>query len=320
MRRYTRKIAFFLSCAMLSAACAAEPEIIPFVSSAKSAAHPGPIASAMEISRLLETLTPRILKFDPNLSQLNFQEAVLVLGDKDGFCSGVAVSKTAVITAGHCVCDDIQDRVFLGSDYSLSGTTLKIDRSRTKNKLDCAHMTAPGKSYPPGDTRDVAILYLEESLPFDPRPIATESEEADALKKEPGILMVVGYGNTQDLIKYPARVKRAIRLNLLTLKCERTANEIGGQQNDSEAFGCQAGAEMTSSAAYDGGPCEGDSGGPNYVGPKNDPRLVAITSRLASFRRCGERSIQVRLGGDVYAWLKENIADLKTSATTGKSK
>src|SRR5262245_34663359 len=45
----------------------------------------------------------------------HYPEAVLVLGG-NRYCSGVLVTRTAVVTAGHCVCSGVSEKIFLGLD------------------------------------------------------------------------------------------------------------------------------------------------------------------------------------------------------------
>lgn len=72
-------------------------------------------------------------------------------------CTGVAVSKTLIVTAAHCLDGDVEKvRIFTGSVYNAKDPSLEVSKFKTH------------PDYHPNDSRylsDIAKIYLKDSLP-----------------------------------------------------------------------------------------------------------------------------------------------------------
>jgi hypothetical protein len=106
-----------------------------------------------------------------------YPEAVLILGNGK-YCSGVLVTRMAVVTAGHCVCVGASQRVFFGLDRNSPQEYIEVSQARSKSLLDCAEFERTGGV--PDGNRDVAVLFLKSSVSFLPRRIAN-GDEIDAV-------------------------------------------------------------------------------------------------------------------------------------------
>jgi hypothetical protein len=244
----------------------------------------------------------------------HYPEAVLILG-QSRYCSGVLISRTAVATAGHCVCQGVSERIFLGLDRNSPGDRyMELDSTKTKSLFDCSQLEKDNAGQLSG-SKDLAVLFTREKIPFIPRRIATEKEIASAAS-EPisNFLILVGYGATEDAKSKPKQVKRWIGVPIASADCSRRYEKEA--LDDSKVYGCAPGWEMVSAEPKQGpaGACDGDSGAPGYVNVPSPATagqiaIAAIVSRLVG-QSCGFGSLHILLSGQAMGWLRSVVPDL----------
>jgi hypothetical protein len=232
-----------------------------------------------------------------------YPESVLILGGTK-YCSGVLISRTAVATAGHCMCDGVLERVFVGLDRNdTSGRYIDVSPDKGRTLLDCGEYKRSGV-LPPG-SRDLAVLLLKEAIPFIPRRIATQTEINTAVGNPmSNSVALVGFGKTENPELRPKQVKRYIYVPVASPNCLRQggANSV----DDVTVYGCRRGQEMvTASPRFGpGGACDGDSGAPAYIGISSGQlAIAAVVSRLVG-TQCGYGSVQALLTGETMLWIQ----------------
>jgi hypothetical protein len=239
-----------------------------------------------------------------------FPETVLILGSAK-YCSGFLVSRAAVVTAGHCMCEGVSEQVFVGLDRNgKDGRYFDILPDKARSLLNCDEYKRTGTL--PIGSRDVAVFVLKEMVPFIPRRIATQKEIDEAVGNPiSNSVALVGFGATEDPQLRPKQMKRYILVPVASPNCLRS----GGLNSvdDATAYGCRPGQEMVTAAPRygPGGACDGDSGAPAYVGISSGQLAVAsLVSRLVG-TQCGYGAVHALLAGEAMSWLQSIVPGVR---------
>ena len=194
------------------------------------------------------------------VSNREYDSTVAILRKGDVWCSGVAIGRRKVITAGHC----LADATAVAEGNEITGTTgiPVIGRARF-------------------DRADVGILFLGHDLATRRFARLAKTSRIDRAS----VLRVVGYGSdTQGMVGIKAFGDVAIA----TLRCDGPG--------DPKRWGCQAPFELVADdKVHHVDTCHRDSGGPAFVGKGRSRRVAAIVkSSVTPGRNCIDGSIYTR--------------------------
>jgi hypothetical protein len=287
----------------LNAAQAAAPEPTPTIRGRNLRSTATPATTLLERDPQFRENADRLLQSKERIwggqPAHAFPETVSVQGG-GGLCTGTLIAPTAVLTAGHCHCDGVNQRVTFGDSSENPDLVVRVVRSTTlvqcpPNSGDISDAALKG--------RDVALLILEQPTHAVPAVLA-ESNMIDAATS----VHAVGYGKTET---GQIGLKMEVDVAVATAACRRMATT--GQASDAEVYGCDPGAELVAGAPFlNQDSCNGDSGGPIYVQsasstPQNPRWLLAgSTSRATrnSVRPCGDGGIYERVDGAILDWVQ----------------
>ncbi|WP_282700232.1 serine protease [Streptomyces sp. CC219B] len=182
------------------------------------------------------------------------------------FCGGAAVGPHTVLTAAHCLREDV-----LGSPPDQVGD-LKVIAGRTDLRSDEGKEIAVRETWVNPEYDDVtnagdfAVLKLAEPLPEGS--VIAMAPAGDPAYGAGAPAMVYGWGDVTGRGDY-ARSLRAARLHVLSdRQCERAYPNTGGDAYLAESMLCAG--EVTGGRDA----CQGDSGGPLVA----EGRLVGLVS------------------------------------------
>lgn len=200
-----------------------------------------------------------------------FNETVVLGSHNKWFCTGVAISDRAILTAGHCA-----HAKHVGVGYRV-------------NTLRELHRVARARIAPQG--MDAAVLFLQtpvrEALP-------SISLRRDSTPPR-GFLTVVGFGsNRYDAIGGSGAMRSV----------DIVAYDWGCDPSRASVFGCRHGKEFLLRSVRGNDTCAGDSGGPVYESTDAGRVLVGITSRPVPLpgAKCGNGGIYTRVDA-LAVWL-----------------
>ncbi|MGW3289510.1 serine protease [Streptomyces sp. NPDC001002] len=205
------------------------------------------------------------------------------------FCGGVAVGPTTVLTAAHCLGDDV-----LGAPpnraHDLKVITGRTDLLSNQGREIAVRDTWVNPDYDSGSNAgDFAVLTLAESLPRS-SVVATAADGDSAYA--PGTSAVVyGWGDLTGGGDY-ARSLRAARVHVLPdAQCERAY--------PGSSDGAYAADTMLCAGETAGGrdACQGDSGGPLVAQGK----LIGLVSWGSGCGRAGSPGVYTRVSVAVRA-------------------
>ena len=188
---------------------------------------------------------------------------VIVIGTRGSFCTGTALARDLVLTAGHCVAPAASYRVVLPG--------MKPPGLMTRSIM--VHPRYNRKDYASGRvTADVALIKLEQPLPADIVPAAlapvTPVEAGDRL-------VIAGYGTTSPNSEAGIATPRTA-----TLVATGKPGNLQIRLYDPATRNQRAGL----------GACTGDSGGPVFVESQGTFDVIGVISwatGAASTAGCG---------------------------------
>ena len=225
-----------------------------------------------------------------------------------GFCSGVLIAPTVVLSAGHCARNSaVPARVAAGNSIAdfiptINTSTLGLPRIRPEqtektinvNRFDLMDPEAVSAGEPLFG-RDLMLVHLNRPFSNPIFPISIPSLDGINTAK---IVRIVGFGENG----HGATGKKLwADVDVLRARCNP---DEPGEDGSSQ---CERGTELFarhSSGRFDS--CPGDSGGPVYVRNEGGGyRLIGITSR-APFpsMECGGGTFVTLLDGLRLSWIK----------------
>ncbi|MFI7502566.1 S1 family serine peptidase [Streptomyces sp. NPDC049687] len=217
------------------------------------------------------------------------------------FCGGVVVGPTMVLTAAHCMAEDV-----LGaSPHQARDLTVIAGRTDLYSELGREIAVQEIWVNPAYDSvsnaGDFAVLTLAEPMPA--ASVIGLAGAGDAAY-EPGTAAVItGWGDTTGFGAYPHRL-RAARVHVL-------ADELCERAYPGSSDGTYRSGSMVCAGEARGGPdaCQGDSGGPLVA----QGRLIGLVSWGSGCGRPGSPGVYTRVS-DVIRTLSRPAAPQGASA------
>ncbi|MBV2357024.1 serine protease [Streptomyces sp. J2-1] len=205
------------------------------------------------------------------------------------FCGGVAVSRTTVLTAAHCMGDDVLGKP-PNQARDLKAVTGRTDLLGSGGHEIAVRSIKVNPAYDPGtNAGDWAVLTLAGELPKDTVvPVAAAGDPAYA----PGTkARVSGWGDLTGGGDYARRLHAADVHVLPDDECARAYP--GGPEGTYRA------SSMLCAGEEQGGPdaCQGDSGGPLVAAGK----LIGLVSWGSGCGRAGSPGVYTRVSDALHA-------------------
>jgi endonuclease G len=196
----------------------------------------------------------------------------------DWFCTGTLIHPRVVITAKHCIA---------ASSGVPDPNSIAIGVSAQRD-VKQQHIVRVLKIYT-HPREDVAVLVLQKAAPVEPIACASAAE----LEGADGVHLV-GFGNDNPSGTMGFGIKREVGVNMNVIRRNpgedlREAEGLLGFNSRTEFVAGRKGSGKDS--------CNGDSGGPAYVGADEGRKLAGVTSRATDEAddNCGDGGVYVRI-------------------------
>ncbi len=180
-----------------------------------------------------------------------------------GLCTSTIIGEKAVLTAGHCVPNQSQARVF----FNNSLTTVTCHHHPQYKGPSC--LTARTTAEVKGCTADIALCVADTAFSSQPggQPVKFETINSDpALLKKDGPITLLGFGCTEA----GGGVSSILRTGLATVTSLSVPGASANPANTMQEYIiAQGGAAL----------CQGDSGGTAFNSQNPDRKVVAVNSR-----------------------------------------
>lgn len=229
-----------------------------------------------------------------------FTVGLMAAGETMAACTGSLIDGDIVLTAAHCVCHGVSDRIFVGTDPKaasgpLAGRYYAVSKWRAR--AQCTDPIVKG--------RDVALLKLAQPVAG----VTLIGIANDIIVSKASKYRVVGFGATDQSGQVSTFEKREAAVVSVSNGCNQSPNG----KKDSLIYGCQPGDEIVAGQRESPDSCNGDSGGPLLVtgagtagsGAADHYALAGVVSRSirGSPKACGYGGIYERLNADARAWI-----------------
>lgn len=227
-----------------------------------------------------------VINGDPALPG-EFEATGALILDGQVLCTGTLIAPDIVLTAGHCVDEELFGDLLPGFTLAIDAREASADEV-VAGRAKLAHPDYDFFELPPdgvGRTDDIGLLLLAEPIDGPTEQLPTADEAAAALVVDAQVALV-GYGYTDQDVGDAYGVKATGTASLV---------EIG----DHELFIAKPGEQQN---------CNGDSGGPALVDTPGGRRLVGVVSRSPDDDTvCDHGGIDTRV--DPYVpWIEEALA------------
>lgn len=213
-------------------------------------------------------------------------------GSQVWYCTGVLIHPRVVLTAGHCH-DSRQ-----GLKPSLVALGAEKQTELGHAEIVSVKRAAVHPEYATTGFHDLCVLVLRRAAGTAPVAIATAAELKAATRTT-----LVGFGNNDLASSRGFGIKREVEVSIKHIR-RRKEDDLDAAE---ERLGFESDLEFV--AGGDGfDSCNGDSGGPAYIGSKTKRRVAGITSRATDTARnpCGDGGIYTRL--DVHLPFIQRVA------------
>lgn len=215
-------------------------------------------------------------------------------GTRSGqFCGGVAVAPTMVLTAAHCVGEDV-----LGGARDFKVITGRTDLYTKAGQEIAVRETWVNPEYDPAtNSGDFAVLTLAEPVPD--ASLATLARAGDPAYADGAEAAVYGWGDVTGYGEYAHSLREARVHVLADSRCERA------YPGNSE--GTYVARTMVCAGEVRGGKdaCQGDSGGPLVAQGK----LIGLVSWGSGCGRPGSPGVYTRVSDVVRVLTADGAAD-----------
>ncbi|GJE44318.1 S1 family peptidase [Methylobacterium soli] len=220
-------------------------------------------------------------------------------------CSGVIVSRTAILTAAHCLCEERPISAFIGRTVFAEGnagfqTRLDLQLREIlffdepfceQYRINAVEAMRRG---------DVALVWFKHALPDDIAAAVLPQSGLSRLDAVYSRFVAVGWGESDNLWR-PGR-KNFTEIKLVSRLCG---------ESDQQLLGCSSMEIVAADKPYD--TCYADSGGALYaVSDKGDLELMAVTSRALRATEggmCGDGGVYTSLENrDIRSWFVRTLA------------